>query len=122
MNPERFKKITNLLGEGFFADRVVSENDRIAVMKYGHSILEARIALNSTKLNLRTLLSLRKYIRFRKWIRETYGEKKFKNVEEAEAFVEEKIKDLIEFREGWKDFFKWLQKKTLDETSGLIYL
>ena len=121
MTLKNFKEMAKLLGEGFFADRVVNENDRIAVMNYGHSILEARIALDSTKLSLRKLLFLGRYIRFRKWIEEEYGKKKFKNVEEAEAFVEERIKDLIEFREGWKDFFRWLQKETLDETSRLMY-
>jgi len=122
MNPEKFKKTSELLGEGFFTDRVISENDKKAVMHYGYCILEAKHALESEKMDLKSLLSLNRYIRFLTWIREEHGKKQFKSEVKAQTFLIEKINDLLYFREGWKDFFRWLQKKTLDETSRLMYL
>jgi len=121
MNPEKYKKIAELFGEGFFADRVIAESDKKSVRQYGYRIIEGRSALDAEKMSLKLLLSINHYVRFLAWIREEHGKKEFKSDAEAQTFLAERINDLLYFREGWKDFFKWLQKKTLDEISRLVY-
>ena len=122
MYTEKLKETAKLLGEGFFADRVINENDKVAVRNYGYSILEAKNTMDSEKMSLKSLLSLHCYVRFLTWIGEEYGKEKFKSETEAQTFLVERINDLLYFRVGWKNFFRWLQKKTLEETSELMYL
>jgi len=116
------EKTAELLGEGFMADRIVEEENKTMANNYGADIIEGRKMMKSDKFNVADVfLKIHRYCRFMSWLSSTYGEKKFKHQRQATTFLKTKMLEILKCEGDWINFFKWLQKKTLEETSHLLY-
>jgi len=119
-----FEEIAKLLGEGFFADKIVGLKDKLEepelqrVKDYIHAVKRSRGLLNSDKLG--TLDDLHKLTRFYEWFSLRYGQQKVRNKQEANSVFITVLHNLYLKLETRLDFFGWLQKKTLDEVSDLM--
>lgn len=122
--PEAKEKIAVLLGEGFFADKIVSLKDRlekpdlIRVKEFVLSVQTARKMLNSDKLG--TLDNLHSLTRFHTWFSLRHGQQKVKNKQEAEDVFRTVLDNLVLDLDTRLDFYGWLQQMTLTEVSELI--
>lgn len=120
-----FEKIANLLGEGFFADKVVSLKGSIQdlelkrVAGYVSDIRKGRKAVESD--GYCDLVELHRLNRFYEWFSLRHGQRKVKTKEEADTIFETTLNNVYLDLKTRLDFFSWLQKKTLNETSRLMY-
>lgn len=117
MNGEKFKKISELLGEGFFADHLTKTRNKSDIEMYVSNIKRGYLVLNTGEIDLQ---SLHRFIRFITWINFRYGQVVVKSKKEAVAFLNDKIESLITDSAIQDEFFGWLQKITLNETSRLM--
>jgi len=124
MREYRMEKIAVLLGEGFFADKIVSLKDRLEepdlmrIKEFVHSVKTARKMLNSDHLG--TLEDLHNLTRFHTWFSLRYGQQKVKNKQEAEDVFRTVLDNIYLDLDTRLDFYGWLQKITLTEVSGML--
>jgi hypothetical protein len=120
---KNLEKIAALLGEGFFADKVVSTDVNTSEeygKEYYMDVLLAKISMDKNKSV--DLDKLHRLVRFYSWFLERFGSVKVKSKKEAVNFFYNKLEELRDVKSKNRlDFFKWLQQKTLNETSELMY-
>ena len=118
---KRFNEFAELIGEGFLADRIVMSENRPKATEYAKEILKGRNIVRTDRMCNNALRCLKRYNRFLKWIRITYGNQKFRNSTEAKNFLNQKLKELLFCIGDWKLFFQWLREETLRDTSQMIF-
>ena len=117
---KRFNEFAELIGEGFLADRIVMSEDCSKATEYAKDMLKGRNIVHTSRMSKNALRCLKRYNRFLKWIRITYGNQKCSNSTQAKKFLNQKLKELLTCTGDWKLFFQWLQKETLHDTSQMI--
>jgi len=122
---EDFKEIAKLIGEGFFADKVVRLKSSIQdlelkrVAEYVADIRKGRKTVESD--GYCNLVELHRLNRFYEWFSLRHGQRKVKTKEEADTIFETTLNNVYLDLKTRLDFFSWLQRKTLNETSRLMY-
>ncbi|TET25819.1 MAG: hypothetical protein E3J73_05560 [Candidatus Bathyarchaeum sp.] len=116
------EETSKLLGEGFFADKVVNMTQQMSLIEAGKYYDGIRKALNSLEQDeFCNIEDLHKLNRFYEWFLDRYGKRTIATKALALEFFDKKLEELIGNYVIRQDFFKWLQKTTLNETSRLMY-
>lgn len=112
-------KLSDLIGEGFLADRV-AEGDYVEAAKYAMDIRRGREITVSEYLGGSPLICLHRYLRFLNWLLLTYGSRTVQSKAEADSFLNQKICSICNRTEDFNSFWNWLRKITLSEVSALL--
>jgi len=126
MKVKQIIELSDILGEGFFADRVFNEKDFISAFHYVREIKAAREEileeiLGKKSLNTHwTLEGLHKLNRFYDWFHKNYGNTECHNYGEAENFLIDKLEAIGKDTSDFVSFWSYLRNVTLSEGSKIM--
>lgn len=112
-------KLSELLGEGFLADRIAKGN-LVEASKYAIEIRRGREITASGYIGSDPLRCLHRYLRFLTWLLLNYGSITFKSKAEADSFLNQKICAICNQTSDFESFWEWLRRVTLAESSALM--
>lgn len=126
MKVKEIIELSDILGEGFFADRVYRQKDFISASHYAIEVKIAREKilgeiLGKKSLNTHwTLEGLHKLNRFYDWFHKTYGNTECHNYGEAENFLIDKLEAIGKDTPDFVSFWSYLREITLSEGSKIM--